>query len=195
MLKYFILGVLMEFPSSGYDLKNRFLKKLIRDFGFNDGQLYPLLKTMEKQGIITIKDAVSRGRKKYIYKITDRGRIEFIKWLNSSEESAGVIRYDFFRNDEFLSRCNFIKFLSLREAKNKIASHQKLIEEKIYDYKNALKDMKSRHVDPFRIEILRFGLMYLHIKRKWLENLRRNLNILKRKAKIYEKERKDDYEN
>ncbi len=34
MLKYFILGVLMEFPTSGYNLKKRFLKNLIRDFGF-----------------------------------------------------------------------------------------------------------------------------------------------------------------
>ncbi len=40
---YTILGVLMETPAHGYSIKKYMLKNFSKDFGINDGQLYPAL--------------------------------------------------------------------------------------------------------------------------------------------------------
>ena len=52
MIKYLILGSLMERPFHGYDLKSNFFKKIFKDFGINDGQLYPALKKLNQEGLI-----------------------------------------------------------------------------------------------------------------------------------------------
>ena len=51
-VKYMILGSLMEVPNYGYLIKTKFFKKVFSDFGINDGQLYPTLNKLEKEGLI-----------------------------------------------------------------------------------------------------------------------------------------------
>ena len=49
-VKYMILGSLMFRCSHGYDLKSQVTQKMNREFGINDGQLYPTLKNLEEDG-------------------------------------------------------------------------------------------------------------------------------------------------
>ena len=50
-LKYAILGILIEKPMHGYELKQAVSPALSRERLMNDGVLYPLLAKMEREGL------------------------------------------------------------------------------------------------------------------------------------------------
>jgi len=79
--KYTILGVLNESPGSGYDIK-KFCDNIAYFWNENYSHIYPVLKQMEKDGLLTKTIEQTEGRPpKNVYSITNDGKEEFIKWL------------------------------------------------------------------------------------------------------------------
>ena len=169
-VKYWILGAINNRPAHGYDLKNGPFKKALVDFGINDGQLYPTLKKLEKEGLIQKRIEQQEGApNKHTYSITAKGREDFMKWLESSDGEERSFRYDFVRNDIFFTRCNFIRYLDRDKAIEKMKRHKKIIEETIIDFQKARDDMSERVVDPFRIKIIEYGIKNQKARLEWLE--------------------------
>ena len=79
---YAILGMLSHEELTGYDIKKR-IDNSIRffwDAGF--GQIYPNLKILEKEGLVTKRVETGETRpNRIIYAITEKGREELKKWL------------------------------------------------------------------------------------------------------------------
>ena len=101
-IKYAILGLLQSKDMHGYRIK----KLIERDFGFmwtvNFGQIYPALKTMLGEGLVTMSVvAKSNSPDRKLYSITDRGRAAFQEWLAAEPERHLFIR------DPFLLRFTF----------------------------------------------------------------------------------------
>ena len=80
--KYALLGVLNLMSGSGYDIK-KFCDSSIGYFwNENYGHIYPVLKTMEQEKVITKQVEQTEGRPtKNVYSITEKGREELKKWL------------------------------------------------------------------------------------------------------------------
>ncbi|MEN6348625.1 MAG: helix-turn-helix transcriptional regulator [Syntrophomonas sp.] len=79
--KYAILGVLNERPGSGYDVK-KFCDSIAYFWNENYSHIYPVLKQMEGEGLVTKTIEQTEGRPpRNIFSITPEGRQEFIKWL------------------------------------------------------------------------------------------------------------------
>ncbi len=79
--KYAILGVLNERPASGYDVK-KFCDSIAYFWNENYSHIYPVLKQMEEEGLVTKKTEQTEGRPpRNIFSITPGGREEFVKWL------------------------------------------------------------------------------------------------------------------
>jgi len=80
--RYALLGWLNRGPRSGYELK-----KLTEDhlnFFWNEsyGQIYPILHSMEKEGLVVVQDRKDPGRPpKKIYTITRSGKKELNRWF------------------------------------------------------------------------------------------------------------------
>ena len=53
--KYAILGVLDTFPGSGYDIKKYCDKSISYFWNENFGHIYPVLKQMENEGLVSKK--------------------------------------------------------------------------------------------------------------------------------------------
>ena len=78
--KYAILGVLCMKPCSGYDIK-KFCDKTISHFwNENFGHIYPVLKQLMDEKLITPVEKELNTRKK-LYCITEEGKQEFNDWL------------------------------------------------------------------------------------------------------------------
>jgi Predicted transcriptional regulators len=78
--KYAILGVLCIKPCSGYDIK-KFCDKTISHFwNENFGHIYPVLKQLLEEALITPETNMADDRRK-IYHITAAGRQAFYDWL------------------------------------------------------------------------------------------------------------------
>jgi PadR family transcriptional regulator AphA len=80
--QYAILGALALKPMSGYDLK-RFVDESVRHFWTESfGQIYPILRRLESDGLVERQAGESTGaRERIVYSITPAGRVALARWV------------------------------------------------------------------------------------------------------------------
>lgn len=82
-LKHGLLGFLIDFPLTGYELKKIFEDSLQSFWEAQTSQIYRDLTSMEKSGLLTSEVIEQTGKpNKKNYLITEKGREEFFSWLN-----------------------------------------------------------------------------------------------------------------
>ncbi|USQ76290.1 PadR family transcriptional regulator [Ornithinimicrobium cryptoxanthini] len=90
-LRFAILGLLLDGPSSGYDLARRFAE-VIGAYAWDakHSQIYPELRGLEEEGLIEVAARGARGRT--AYRCTAEGLAELRGWLTTPPESRGGVR-------------------------------------------------------------------------------------------------------
>ena len=99
MLELAILGLLLESPMHGYELRKRLTGLLGAFRAFSYGSLYPALRRMQTDGLIA-EDAAPEGavlrRARRVYQLTDAGRQRFTELVadtgpqNYTDDGFGV---------------------------------------------------------------------------------------------------------
>ena len=80
-LKHILLGILQQ-PQSGYDVKKLFDEVFSNFWAAELSQIYPQLKKLTDQALLTVEETESRkGPNKKIYQTTDEGKKELVQWL------------------------------------------------------------------------------------------------------------------
>lgn len=83
MLESIILGMVLDEPLTGYDIK-KFIENGIGTFyKASYGSLYPSLKKLTDAGFLIMSEKPQGGRQKKYYEITEKGREVFFQWLSS----------------------------------------------------------------------------------------------------------------
>lgn len=75
--KFFVLRVLMDGPSHGYDIARAVERVTAGCCSPTAGGLYPVLKELESGGYVTGEAEVVSGRGRRVYTLTDKGRQAF----------------------------------------------------------------------------------------------------------------------
>src|SRR5271169_3015071 len=78
-IKFPILGFLMESEMTGYDIKRRFRDPIGFFYRASDGSLYPALKKLEYEGMVTMRAEQRGQRARKVYAITPKGREQFLR--------------------------------------------------------------------------------------------------------------------
>ena len=87
--RYAVLGALSVRPGSGYDIKKFCDNTLSFFWAENYGQIYPVLKQLEEEGLVSKETEMAEGRPtRNVYHITDEGRAELNNWLLLPVEPA-----------------------------------------------------------------------------------------------------------
>ena len=147
-LKYTILGVLMDKPRHGYDLKHALSPALPRQRLMNDGILYPLLARMEKEGLVHSRVERGNGRPdRHVFEPTAAGRRVFFDWLRGPAFEEDEVSYDFFLGHPFLTKCMFFKHLSREEVRAKLAAQAETASAKLETFYRIREGMAERSVD------------------------------------------------
>lgn len=146
--QYAILGILKEVSGSatGYDIKKTCDDSIAYFWNENYGHIYPVLKRLEKQGLVNKKiEKTTNKRDKKIYSITDAGEKSLLDWLllpidNETIRSELLLKI-FLAND--LPIANLIEKIEKRklQAEKNITEYQK-IEKKLQEISSDLKDKK-----------------------------------------------------
>lgn len=122
MLELAILGLLKERSMHGYQLSKRLTDSLGGFWRVSYGSLYPSLKRLEKQRAVEqVFDEQEVGRRKNVYRITEKGEGLFRELLEeagsdasgSGEENRFRVRMAFFR---YLAPESRIRLLERRRA-------------------------------------------------------------------------------
>lgn len=101
MLKYIILGMTIDEPITGYDIKKYIENGISVFYKASFGSLYPALKKLTEKGYLTMTEQQQGNRKKKFHKATEEGKMAFYEWLalpvdlNDTTESRLVKIYFF----------------------------------------------------------------------------------------------------
>ena len=176
-LKNTILGILIDKPRHGYELKQALSPALPRQRLMNDGILYPLLARMEKEGLVrsTIEPGDGRPDRR-VFEPTDAGRQAFFDWLRGLAFEEDEVSYDFFLGHPFLAKCMFFKHLSREEIRAKLGTQMETAAAKLEAFYRIREGMAERGVYPMRIAILDLGVAQQREKIRWLEKLGNELD-------------------
>lgn len=89
--RYAVLGMLAIEPMSGYQIRQLMQMSTANFWSESDGQLYPALADLTKQGLIVSKGMQKKdAREKKMYRITAKGQTELAKWLKQEAETQTV---------------------------------------------------------------------------------------------------------
>ncbi len=89
-VKFPILGFLMESDMTGYDLKRKFQDPVGFFYRASDGSLYPALKKLARDGLVTMRAERHGRRTRKVYAITSRGRERFLAILREPAQPIYV---------------------------------------------------------------------------------------------------------
>jgi DNA-binding PadR family transcriptional regulator len=161
MLDFAILGLLMEGPRHGYELK-----RALGELGFwkvSFGSLYPALKRLEKRG--AIEATAGTGRRK-AYVITDHGRETFDALLATDPEASETDR-------AFQVRLAFLTHLPserrvriLQDRRRRLAAQLKTARETLIEARTA-----SKNPDRYRLALMEHAMQSTEADIAWLDGL------------------------
>lgn len=87
--QFAILGILGLGPHSGYDIKKMTDLSTRHFWSENYGSLYPTLKRLEQEGLVTVERRAGDGKPdRKVYTITDAGREVLQRWLETPAEAT-----------------------------------------------------------------------------------------------------------
>jgi DNA-binding PadR family transcriptional regulator len=89
-VKFPILGFLMEAEATGYDLKRRFQDPVGFFYRVSDGSIYPALKKLAHDGLVTVRSEAQGRRARKVYAITAAGRAHFTRMLREPAQPLFV---------------------------------------------------------------------------------------------------------
>jgi PadR family transcriptional regulator AphA len=166
-IKYAILGLLHYKDMHGYRIKSH----IERDFGhmwtINYGQIYPNLKQMKKEGLVTVKEVNCPGEKgppRKLYSITAEGKKVFLAWLEQTPERAMLLR------DPFLMRFVFFGFGDRSRAVELIEEQIELYQKQLGKREKNLERWKEH--DIYVRLITQLGVDLNQLLLDWLEKAR-----------------------
>ncbi len=162
--RYAILGVLLEGPTTGYEIKSLMGRSTTYFWRESDSTIYPMLKVLAKEEKVISKTAYVGKKKKEVFSITKTGRAEFKAWFESptAEETP---------RNEFLLKLFFVTdrkkmirlFQERLEKVEKVHKEYKQIEERLGN----LTDSPRKEI---RLTALRYGISLLESEIKWLND-------------------------
>lgn len=104
-LKYAILGLLEQRPRSGYELSQEFGNALNEFWYAKHSQVYPELHKLTWEGEVEYQvEIVGTALERKLYSITQKGREDFLQWLNEDHDLPPTPKYEF-RLQVFFSAC------------------------------------------------------------------------------------------
>lgn len=168
-LSFAILGFLQDRPMHGYQLKRALSPALPTSQLLNDGVLYPLLKKMERGGLITKRvESAGKAPARNVFRPTKKGRDAFAEWLRSSEAESDEVRYDFLLGHSFLIKCLFFDRLKPVEIRAKLEAQRESSASKLKEFERIRAGMVERGVSEYRLAVIDLGIGQQREKVNWL---------------------------
>jgi DNA-binding PadR family transcriptional regulator len=172
MLELAILGLLMETPMHGYELRKQLATKLgAFRAAISYGSLYPTLRRMKLAGWITEESAtadkdappLASKRGKVVYKITAEGKERFQDLLGNTgpetfDDPGFGVHFAFFSRTDQATRLRILE------------GRRRRVEERREGLRTTLGRAAER-LDAYTLELQRHGLDACEREVRWLEEL------------------------
>lgn len=168
MLEFIALGMVMDGPLTGYDIKKYIETGIGTFYKASYGSLYPLLKRLADRGLLAVTEEQQGSRQKKYYQITAQGKTEFLEWLRSP--------IDFSDNtDNQLAKIYFFDRLPEDERKEQLAEYELSCSEYLKKLKSLLKkyeQMENKACFYYKLSTLYYGIAVMQTTIGWCRQIR-----------------------
>lgn len=167
--KYAILGVLNLEPGSGYDIKKFCDFSISHFWNENYAHIYPVLKELEKEGLVSGTQEKSGGRPaKNIYSITEAGREKLFEWLEKPVEH-GPERNELLLKLFFSGDAPKQKTIDILEDQKRRLNAELSQYIEIEKFLNSQESLKGNKGLPFWLATVNFGKISAASSIQWCE--------------------------
>jgi len=170
--QFAILGWLSKSPMSGYDLKQRFTKVTPFHWSESNAQIYPILKKLEQEGLVSSRlDESSGARNRRIYIITSDGLEHLETWLKEPVEPSQ-------QREELLLKLTMGEHLNDETLRSHIEYYHTQIRQQL----STIRIIESRQSEskesghPYLSMTIDFARMTLKAKDQWCQQVLTQLN-------------------
>lgn len=178
-LRHSILGLLAARPLTGYEIKKIFDDTLAHAWNAHDSQIYPELHRMEEKGLISVEPVLDGRRQRRVNRITEAGRAELQRWLESSQGNR-------ITRDDFLLRVFFFGLLTGQQQLAWLESEQKRLEEELGYADEVVTRFGALHPRTERAQQLlhwQLACVHLHVAQvtarlEWVRSVKQDLGHL-----------------
>ncbi len=159
--RHLILGLLMEQPMSGYDIKKHVQTVLGAVANASYGTLYPALHKLLDEGFVEMREVPQRSRpSKKVYEITQTGRQALLSWLREPLTEDNVKR-------EFLLKLYLTKHLNTDEVQALLATRRQQTQATL----QSLWADKAAADDLQQVWMISYALSMCQAEMEWLEQI------------------------
>jgi DNA-binding PadR family transcriptional regulator len=164
MLELAILGLLKERAMHGYQLKKRLSETLGSLWQVSYGSLYPALRRLQADGAVEMifpKEQI--GRRKNVYRITDKGEELFLELLQEAGQES-------WEDNRFRVRLAFFKYLGPETRIRLLEKRRAYLEERLQHITDSLETTRERF-DTYTLSLMRHGQDSTEHDIAWLDGL------------------------
>jgi DNA-binding PadR family transcriptional regulator len=163
MLELAILGLLKERSMHGYQLSKRLTDSLGGLWRVSYGSLYPTLKRLEREGAVEqVFDSQEVGRRKNVYRITERGETMFRDLLEEAGPDAAG------EENRFRVRMAFFKYLSPETRVRVLERRRAFLEDRLLTIRTSL---ATNTGDMYTMSLMQHGRESTEQDIAWLNGL------------------------
>lgn len=164
---YAILGMLTLRPMSGYDIRKTVQESVRYFWSESYGQIYPALKRLESQKLVTRLRGAQNGRAgRQVFALTREGRRELRDWVTQEPQVQP------FRN-ELLLKLFFGRLAPRKACQGHVRQFRQRQEDFLRTYRRVElwlnKEYKGRPDLPFWLMTLSYGLHQARALRDWCD--------------------------
>jgi len=170
VLEYAVLGLLQDAPMHGYELRKR-LNGVLGSFrAISYGSLYPCLRSLVEQGLITEDGpgnagvpALSGRRAKVVYRLTAEGKERFQQWLDQSGPET-------WEDDRFGVHLAFFGKTDAEVRMRILQGRRSRLEERLANLRESATRTRER-LDNYTLQLQQHGLDQVEREVRWLGEL------------------------
>ena len=163
---YAVLGMLTLRPMSGYGIRATIGESIAYFWTESYGQIYPTLKRLTKDKLVTRRSEKVGGRERHLYAITAAGRDALADWLREPTQPRAP-------RNELLFKLFFARHASPEEASDQVTRFcdAKLRERAGYEQvERELHQRHGKHPDlAYWLITLRYGQLEAEAQLRWAE--------------------------
>jgi DNA-binding PadR family transcriptional regulator len=165
MLELAILGLLKERSMHGYQLSKRLTDTLGGFWRVSYGSLYPSLKRLERQGAVEqVFDEVTVGRRKNVYRITEKGEAMFLELLEEGGHDSST------EDNRFRVRLAFFKYLAPDARIRLLERRRTYLQDRLSTIQSSLATTRERF-DTYTLSLMQHGRETTEQDIAWLDGL------------------------
>ena len=164
MLELAILGLLKERSMHGYQLSRQLTETLGGFWRVSYGSLYPTIRRLEaEEAVEKVYDPEEVGRRKNVYRITEKGEKLFFELLQEAAPESG-------EENRFRVRLAFFKYLAPETRIRLLERRRAFLEERLSTIKDSLRTTRER-VDTYTLALMEHGQDSTEQDIAWLDDL------------------------